>query len=158
CVREKPRSFKNKEKRGTGVVVDGGEKKREDGEEKERGGLKTPPPSATDSGVAVGKEKGKDRERETRKKEGSESKHERTTEGLEKMKEGLPRHLRQAPTPPMKAGEERGKKKSCGKRGETFGSTERQNQLPRSPRLYSRLLSFEVGSETPSFNFMLMGC
>ncbi|KAL6984409.1 hypothetical protein U1Q18_017786 [Sarracenia purpurea var. burkii] len=74
------------------------------------------------------------------------------------MKEGLPRHLCRAPTPPVKEGEERGKKKSCAKRRETFGSTERQNQLPRSSRLYSRFLSFEVGSETPSFNFMLMGC
>ncbi|KAL7000973.1 hypothetical protein U1Q18_002123 [Sarracenia purpurea var. burkii] len=123
----------------------GGKERRGGGEGD--GGSEAPPPPATDSGVAVGKERGKDRERETRKKEGSEPKHERTTKGSEKMKEGLPRHLRRAPTPPVKAGEERGKKKSCGKRWETFGSTERQNQLPRSPRLYSRLLSFEGGEE-----------
>ncbi|KAL6988397.1 hypothetical protein U1Q18_014147, partial [Sarracenia purpurea var. burkii] len=60
------------------------------------------------------------------------------------MKEGLPRHLCRAPTPPVKAGEERGKKKSCGKNGETSGSTERQNQLPRSSCLYSRFLSKSV--------------
>ncbi|KAL7000056.1 hypothetical protein U1Q18_001205 [Sarracenia purpurea var. burkii] len=63
------------------------------------------------------------------------------------MKEGLSRHLHRAPPPPVKAGEERGKKKCCSKRGETSGSTERQNQLPRSPRLYSRLLSFEVSKK-----------
>ncbi|KAL6973733.1 hypothetical protein U1Q18_027918, partial [Sarracenia purpurea var. burkii] len=60
------------------------------------------------------------------------------------MREGLPRHLRRALTPPAKAGEERGKKKSCGKRGETSGSAKRQNQLPRLPCLYSRYLSKSV--------------
>ncbi|KAL6957757.1 hypothetical protein U1Q18_049758, partial [Sarracenia purpurea var. burkii] len=97
----------------------GGKERRGGGEGD--GGSEVPPPPATDSGVAVGKERGKDREREMRKKEGSEPKHERTTEGSEKMKEGLPRHLRRAPTSPVKAGEERGKKKSWARGGKRLG-------------------------------------
>ncbi|KAL6966787.1 hypothetical protein U1Q18_032581, partial [Sarracenia purpurea var. burkii] len=57
------------------------------------------------------------------------------------MKEGLLHHLCRASTPPVKAGEERGKKKSCGKRRETSGSTERQNQLPRLLCLYQMIFS-----------------